>query len=87
MIRACRPWPDCAARGYTPAAVRDFCEDVGVGKVKGVVALHKLEYHIRQNLNKTANRVMAVLNPLKVVITNYPDDLVEEMEAINNPGR
>ena len=72
-------------RGYTPAAIRDFCEDVGVGKVKGVVALHKLEYHIRQDLNKTANRVMAVLNPLKVVITNYPDDLVEEMEAINNP--
>ena len=72
-------------RGYTPAAIRDFCEDVGVGKVKGVVALHKLEYHIRQDLNKTANRVMAVLYPLKVVITNYPDDLVEEMEAINNP--
>ena len=72
-------------RGYTPAAIREFCEDVGVGKVKGVVALHKLEYHIRQDLNKTANRVMAVLNPLKVVITNYPDGLVEEMEAINNP--
>lgn len=72
-------------RGYTPAAIRDFCEEVGVGKVKGVVALHKLEYHIRQDLNKTAPRVMAVINPLKVVITNYPDDQVEQMEAINNP--
>ena len=72
-------------RGYTPDAVRSFCEDVGVGKVKGVVALHKLEYHIRQDLNRTANRVMAVLNPLKVVIDNYPEDLVEDMKAINNP--
>ena len=72
-------------RGYTPESIREFCEDVGVGKVKGVVALHKLEYHLRQHLNKTANRVMAVINPLKVVIENYPDDLVEEMEAVNNP--
>ena len=72
-------------RGYTPSAIRDFCDDVGVGKVKGVVALHKLEYHIRQDLNKTARRVMAVLNPLKVVIENYPEDLVEQLEAINNP--
>ena len=72
-------------RGYTPAAVREFCDDIGVGKVKGVVALHKLEYHIRQDLNRSANRVMAVINPLKVVIENYPDDLVEEMEAVNNP--
>ncbi len=72
-------------RGYTPSAIRDFCEDVGVGKVKGVAALHKLEYHIRQDLNKTAQRVMAVLNPLKVVIENYPEDLVEQLEAINNP--
>ncbi|MDE2859661.1 MAG: glutamine--tRNA ligase/YqeY domain fusion protein [Chloroflexota bacterium] len=72
-------------RGYTPEAIRQFCEDTGVGKVKGVVAFHKLEYHIRQHLNKTADRVMAVLNPLKVVIENYPDDLVEELEAINNP--
>ena len=59
-------------RGYTPAAVREFCDDIGVGKVKGVVALHKLEYHIRQDLNRSANRVMAVINPLKVVIENYP---------------
>jgi len=72
-------------RGYTPESIREFCDDIGVGKVKGVVALHKLEYHIRQHLNKVTNRVMAVLNPLKVVIENYPDDLVEDMQAINNP--
>ncbi len=72
-------------RGYTPEAIREFCEDIGLGKVKGVVALHKLEYHLRQHLNKTANRVMAVINPLKLVIENYPDDLVEEMDAVNNP--
>ncbi len=72
-------------RGYSPEAIREFCDDIGVGKVKGVVALHKLEYHLRQHLNRTANRVMAVINPLKVVIENYPDDLVEEMEAVNNP--
>ena len=72
-------------RGYSPEALREFCESFGVGKVKGVVALHNLEYHLRQHLNKTANRVMAVINPLKVVIENYPDDLVEEMEAVNNP--
>ena len=72
-------------RGYTPAAIREFSEGVGVGKVKGVVALHKLEYHIRQDLNRRANRVMAVLNPLKIVIDNYPNNLVEEMDAINNP--
>ena len=72
-------------RGYTPEAIGAFCEDIGVGKVKGVVALHKLEYHIRRHLNQAAPRVMAVLNPLKVVIENYPADLVEEMSAVNNP--
>ena len=72
-------------RGYTPQAIRAFAAEVGVGKVKGVVALHKLEYHIRQHLNKIAQRVMAVINPLKVVIENYPDDLVEALTAINNP--
>lgn len=72
-------------RGYTPESIREFSEDIGVGKVKGLVALHKLEYHLRQHLNKTANRVMAVINPLKVVIENYPDDLAEALEAINNP--
>ena len=52
-------------RGYTPEAIREFCEDIGVGKVKGVVAMHKLEHCVRQHLNKTADRVMAVINPLK----------------------
>ena len=72
-------------RGYTPAAIREFCDEIGVGKAKGVVALHKLEYHIRQDLNRTANRVMGILNPLRVVIENYPDDQAEELDAINNP--
>ena len=72
-------------RGYTAEAIRAFCDDIGVGKVKGVVALHKLEYHVRQHLNQVAQRVMAVINPLKVVIENYPDGLVEDMQAINNP--
>ena len=72
-------------RGYTPGAIRQFSEAAGISKVKGVVDFHKLEYHIRQDLNQTANRVMAVLNPLKVVITNYPADQIEELEAINNP--
>ncbi|MCY4146077.1 MAG: glutamine--tRNA ligase/YqeY domain fusion protein [Chloroflexi bacterium] len=72
-------------RGYTPEAIREFCDEIGLGKVKGIVALHKLEYHIRHDLNKRANRVMAVLNPLRVVIENYPEDMTEELEAINNP--
>lgn len=72
-------------RGYTPEAIRNFCDAIGVGKSGGVVEYHFLEYYARENLNRTANRVMAVMNPLKVVIENYPDDLVEEMEAVNNP--
>jgi glutaminyl-tRNA synthetase len=72
-------------RGYTPESIRNFAEDIGVGKVKGVVEMHKLEYHIRDHLNKVANRVMAVVNPLKVVIENYPEGEVEMMDAVNNP--
>jgi glutaminyl-tRNA synthetase len=72
-------------RGYTPESIRNFADAIGVGKSNGVVEVHQLEYHARTHLNKVANRVMAVLNPLKVVIDNYPDDLVEDMEAINNP--
>lgn len=72
-------------RGYTPESIRNFADAIGVGKSNGVVEVHQLEYHARTHLNKIANRVMAVLNPLKVVIENYPDDLVEDMEAINNP--
>ncbi|HPC12117.1 MAG TPA: glutamine--tRNA ligase/YqeY domain fusion protein, partial [candidate division Zixibacteria bacterium] len=73
-------------RGYTPESLRDFAERVGVAKKKGSVAdLALLEHCLRDDLNKRARRVMAVLDPLKVVITNYPEDRVEEIEAVNNP--
>lgn len=72
-------------RGYTPEAINNFSEGIGVSKRNGIVEIQQLEYDVRQHLNKVANRVMAVINPLKVVITNYPDDLVEDMEAVNNP--
>lgn len=72
-------------RGYTPAAIRTFCDRIGVSKRDSLVELALLEYYLREDLNKTSNRVMAVLNPLKVVIENYPDDLVEELDAVNNP--
>ncbi|MBV9959242.1 MAG: glutamine--tRNA ligase/YqeY domain fusion protein [Acidobacteria bacterium] len=72
-------------RGYTPEAIRNFCASLGVSKTNGITQLQQLEYYLREDLNKHALRVMAVLKPLRVVIDNYPDDLVEEMEAINNP--
>jgi glutaminyl-tRNA synthetase len=72
-------------RGYTPEAIRNFCASLGVSKANGITQLQQLEYYVREDLNKHALRVMAVLKPLRVVIDNYPDDLVEEMEAINNP--
>jgi glutaminyl-tRNA synthetase len=72
-------------RGFTPASIRDFCSRIGVSKVNSVVDYAFLEFCLREDLNKTANRVMAVLDPLKVVIENYPDDLVEYMDAENNP--
>ena len=72
-------------RGYTPEALRNFCAAIGVSKTNGVIELAMLEHHLREDLNKRALRVMAVLRPLKVVIDNYPEGLVEEMEAINNP--
>ena len=68
-------------RGYTPAAVRAFCERIGVGKRDSMVPMDLLEKAIRDDLNPAVRRVMCVLNPLKVVIENYPDDLVEELEA------
>ncbi len=73
-------------RGYTPAAVRNFCERIGVAKRDSVVDMALLEYCVREDLNKSAPRVMAVLRPLKVLITNYPDDKAEELDAVNNPG-
>jgi glutaminyl-tRNA synthetase len=72
-------------RGYTPASIRDFSERVGVAKRDSVVDIQLLEHCLREDLNKSAPRVMGVLNPLKVVITNYPDGQVEEMDAVNNP--
>lgn len=72
-------------RGYTPEAIRAFCQRIGVAKTESMVDLALLEHFVRDDLNKRARRVMAVLRPLRVVIDNYPDDLVEEMDAINNP--
>ncbi len=72
-------------RGYTPESIRNFAEMIGVAKRDQLIDVSQLEYCVREDLNKRANRVMAVLNPLKVVITNFPDDHVEELEAINNP--
>lgn len=72
-------------RGYTPASIRDFAERIGVAKSENTVEFALLEFCVREDLNKTANRVMAVLDPIKVVIENYPDGQIEELEAINNP--
>jgi glutaminyl-tRNA synthetase len=72
-------------RGYTPEAIRAFCEHIGVAKRDGVVEMALLEHFIREDLNRRAPRVMAVLRPLRVVIDNYPEALVEELEAVNNP--
>jgi glutaminyl-tRNA synthetase len=72
-------------RGYTPEAIRNFCAAIGVSKTTGSIELAMLEHFVREDLNKRAPRVMAVLRPLKVVIDNYPDSQVEEMDAVNNP--
>jgi glutaminyl-tRNA synthetase len=72
-------------RGYTPEAIRNFCDRIGVARTDGVIELSLLEHFVREDLNRRAPRVMAVLRPLRVVIENYPEDLVEEMEAVNNP--
>ncbi len=72
-------------RGYTPEAIREFCAQIGVAKANSTIDVALLEHFVRQDLNRRAPRAMGVLRPLKVVIDNYPDDLVEEMEAINNP--
>jgi len=72
-------------RGYTPEAIRDFCGLIGVAKSNSIVDITMLEHCIRKDLNQRAPRVMAVLRPLRVVIDNYPEGQVEEMEAVNNP--
>jgi len=72
-------------RGYTPEAIRNFCRRVGVSKTNGTTELGLLEYYLREDLNKRAARVMAVLRPLRLVIDNYPEGQAEQMEAVNNP--
>ncbi|HUK36395.1 MAG TPA: glutamine--tRNA ligase/YqeY domain fusion protein [Vicinamibacterales bacterium] len=72
-------------RGYTPESIRDFCQRIGIAKKENVIDVAQLEFCVREDLNKRAPRVMAVLRPLKVVLTNYPDGQVEEVDVINNP--
>ena len=72
-------------RGFTPESIRNFAEIIGVAKRDNVIDVSLLEFCIREDLNKKANRVMGVLNPVKIIIDNYPEDLVEEMEAMMNP--
>jgi len=72
-------------RGYTPEAIRDFCDRIGVAKADSMVDVALLEHCIREDLNRRANRVMAVLRPLRLVIENYPEGQVEELDAVNNP--
>jgi glutaminyl-tRNA synthetase len=72
-------------KGYTSESIRDFCDRIGVAKRDSVVDIALLEHCLREDLNKRAPRVMAVLRPLKVIIDNYPEDKVEELDAINNP--
>ena len=72
-------------RGYTPESIRNFADIVGVAKRDAMTDIALLEYAIREDLNKHAQRAMTVLNPLKVIITNYPEDKTEELEGINNP--
>jgi glutaminyl-tRNA synthetase len=72
-------------RGYTPEAIRNFCGSIGVSKTNGIIELGLLEHYVREDLNKRAPRVMAVLRPLRVVIDNYPEGQVDHLEATNNP--
>ena len=72
-------------RGYSPEAIRLFCSRIGVSKTNGIIEYSLLEHCLREDLNLRVPRVMAVLDPVRVVIENYPEDLVEEMEAVNNP--
>lgn len=72
-------------RGYSPEAIRQFCRRIGINKFNSTIDIALLEHCIREDLNKTSNRIMAVLSPLKVVIDNYPENKVEWMDAVNNP--
>jgi len=73
-------------RGYTPEAIRSFCKRIGAAKADSLVDIALLEYCVREDLNKRAPRVLAVLRPLRVVIDNYPEDQVEQLDAVNHPG-
>ena len=72
-------------RGYTPASIRNFCKTIGMTKFNSLTEFELLEHSVREDLNKSAPRFMAVLHPLKVVITNFPEKKTEEMQAVNNP--
>jgi glutaminyl-tRNA synthetase len=72
-------------RGYTPEVINNFCNHIGVAKKNSIIEIALLEHYLRQDLNQRAPRRMGVLRPLRVVITNYPEDQVEELEAVNNP--
>ncbi len=72
-------------RGYTPESLRNFCETIGVARFNGTIDVLVLENAVRDHLNKIANRYMAILDPIKVTLTNYPDGQTEELEAVNNP--
>jgi glutaminyl-tRNA synthetase len=72
-------------RGFTPESIRSFCETIGVARFNGTIDFLVLENAIREHLNKTANRYMAILDPIRVTLTNYPEDRIEELEAVNNP--
>ena len=72
-------------RGFTPEALRDFCNRIGVAKRDSVVEVELLEHCLREDLNRRAPRVMAVLDPVRVVLTNYPEGKIEELDAVNNP--
>jgi len=72
-------------RGFTPDSIKNFSERVGIAKRENTIDVSLLEFSIREDLNKHAKRVLAVLNPLKLVITNYPDEQIEELDAVNNP--
>lgn len=72
-------------RGYTPESIRNFADTIGVAKRDNVIDVSLLEFCVREDLNKRSSRIMAVLNPVKVIIDNYPEGQVEEMEAVNNP--
>src|SRR5262245_17313192 len=72
-------------RGYTPESIRDFCSRIGVAKKENVIDVAQLEHSVRDDLNRRAPRVLGVLRPLKVIVTNYPENQVEEVDVINNP--